>query len=172
MESLNYVKAHPVVQGVPYDYLLRVDDDIYVCLHKLLDELKRNRLPRHKLLMGRNHMCFMGNSPATSYYPDESFLLMTPDVVEHITSVCDVLSSRSTWGNRDGYTRNIHACLLTTMAGFRPVNERRYVYAGETIPDDQKRFSFGEHRTEMHDGAFSTKNTTFNPWQIANVVPR
>ena len=47
--------------------------------------------------MGRSHLCFMGDTPATSYYPDESLLLMSPDVVRHIATICDALSSRQTW---------------------------------------------------------------------------
>jgi len=202
-----------------------VDDDVYICLHKLLAELRHDRLPRARLLLGRTHLCFMDGRhvAAKSYYPDESLLMMTPDVVRHITTVCDRLSSRETWGPQDGYTRNVQvgrsnlwpwlvsltdctransslldvpgyvsqqsgktmpllnhghvtiplqACLLTTMQGFLPLNEPRYIYAGESIPADQQRFNFGEHRADMHNGLFATKDTTFTPWQLANVVPR
>jgi len=58
------------------------------------------------------------------------------------------------------------------MQGFLPLNEPRYIYAGESIPADQQRFNFGEHRADMHNGLFATKETTFTPWQLANLVPR
>jgi hypothetical protein len=123
-------------------------------------------------MLGRAHLCHVGQTPALSYYPDESLLLLSRDVVLHAVGVCEPLVQRQDlgWGNPDGFTRVIQACLLHTLEGFRVFNEMRYVYAFET-QGDERTAGFMGHRMRMHNGTFATANTTFSEQELDGVVP-
>lgn len=59
-----------------YDYYLRVDDDSFLCLHKLLYEIKSS--PREQYMWGR-FWCREGRNRA-----DENFLLLSRDVANFV----------------------------------------------------------------------------------------
>ena len=59
-----------------FQYFLHVDDDYFVCLRKLVNELSNQFRPKKNLCWGHFH-CEVGIS-----WPDESWLLFSHDIVE------------------------------------------------------------------------------------------
>ncbi|XP_046864032.1 probable beta-1,3-galactosyltransferase 8 [Xenia sp. Carnegie-2017] len=60
-----------------FKYYLRLDDDYFICLNKLMLELASNERPKHSLQWGWLH-CELYDAT----FLDESFLLLTSDIVE------------------------------------------------------------------------------------------
>jgi len=58
-----------------FKYFLRVDEDGYLCVSALLQDL--NKMPREKLLMGRFHCDFKKTRM------DENFMLLSRDILEY-----------------------------------------------------------------------------------------
>ncbi|XP_046863715.1 beta-1,3-galactosyltransferase 6-like isoform X3 [Xenia sp. Carnegie-2017] len=84
-----------------FKYILKLDDDYFICFDKLMVELKYYR-PRKFLVWGELHCRRRGQAVF-----DEAFLIVTPDVVQYIVDRKNTSLMCHPWGGQSlGYWLN------------------------------------------------------------------